>query len=32
MQLFQLYMSVNFRDLGRDRLRTALELSQTDSS
>ncbi len=31
MQLFQLYMSVNFRDLARDRLRMALELTQPDN-
>jgi tetratricopeptide (TPR) repeat protein len=30
MQLFQLYMSVGFRDLARDRLQTGLELSQSD--
>ena len=31
MQLFQLYMSANFRDLARDRLRTAMELTQPDN-
>jgi len=31
MQLFQLFMSVNFRDLARDRLRMALELTQPDN-
>ncbi len=31
MQMFQLYMAVNFRDLGRDRLKSALELSRTDT-
>jgi tetratricopeptide (TPR) repeat protein len=31
MQLVQLYMSVNFRDLARDRLKTALELSQPEN-
>ena len=31
MQLYQLYVSANFRDLARDRLKTALELSQDAS-
>ena len=30
MQLYQLYMSVGFRDLARDRLQAALELSRSD--
>ena len=32
LQLFQLYMSVGFRDMARDRLQAVLELSRTDDS
>ena len=31
MQLFQLFAAVNFRDMARDRLRAALDLSQADT-